>query len=51
MSKEDIYILGGARTPIGRFGGAIAVLMERSKSASQVVASVAFVCRSRSNHL
>ena len=24
MSKDDIFILGGARTPIGRFGGAIA---------------------------
>lgn len=24
MSRDDIFILGGARTPIGRFGGAIA---------------------------
>ena len=40
MSKDDIYILGGGRTPIGRFGGAIAASNAVDIGATAVQAAV-----------
>ena len=40
MSKDDIFILGGGRTPIGRFGGAIAASNAVDIGATAVQAAV-----------
>ncbi|MEL0106525.1 MAG: thiolase family protein [Rhodospirillaceae bacterium] len=40
MSKDDIFILGGARTPIGRFGGAISASNAVDIGATAIAAAV-----------
>ncbi|MGY8990767.1 MAG: thiolase family protein [Rhodospirillales bacterium] len=40
MSKDDIYILGGGRTPIGRFGGALMATNAVDIGATAVQAAV-----------